>query len=94
MDADGQIRELILQHGLDPGILVGGMGLQRVHHAAHVVSQRHPGRRAGGIEAAGLAGDGEQLGADSCVDVAVEINADSVGLLEWGFVGDRHGGSS
>ena len=64
LDADGQIRELLRQDGLDPGVLVGGVGLQRVDHAAHVVSQRHPGRPAGRIEAAGLAGDGEQLGAN------------------------------
>ena len=68
----GQVR---LDVGLDDRVLVLGVRHEQVDDAVDV---RRPGPtrapRSDGIEPAGRARDGEQLGADALVDVAVEVD--------------------
>ena len=69
-----EVREVHGEHRVDDDVLVMGVGLEDPATETTWSASGGPIDRAGGVDTAGSRGDGEQLGANALVDVAVEID--------------------
>ena len=90
-DLLGHVGEVDLDEGLDGGVLVLGVRLEQPVHVADVGGEVAPCGPVAGIGLARRRRDGEQLGPDGLVDVAVEVDGDQLEAGQGGFGGgDRH----
>ena len=93
-DLLAQVGAVGLEHRVDVDVLVLGVAHQQVDGGLHVAGEGVAAGPVGRVEATGLAGHGEELGADALVDVLVEVEDDPLergGLEDGGLVGDGHG---
>ena len=90
----GEVGQVRLDGGLDRGVLVLGVGRRagrRRRRGAACVATRPDA--VGRVEAAGVAGQREQLGPDALVDVAVQVEGDELRARRCAVsVDDGHGG--
>jgi hypothetical protein len=88
-DRRGQVGAVLDQDGVDPAVLVLGVGGEEPGDGPHVRSQGGARRGVGGVERPGRLGDGEELGADALVDVAVQRDGGGGGCHAWMVTGAR-----
>ncbi len=97
LDPLGQVGEVDLERGLHRPVLVLRVRDEEPGHGADVAGQGDACATVGRVEATSLGHDGEQLGADALVDIAVqivhhELELGAAGLLGDGLLGDGHWG--
>jgi len=91
LDLGVEVREGVGHHPDEVRVLVLGVGHEQVHRGVEVRGDRSHVGGGAGVDPSGRTGQGEEVGADALVDVAVGVDGDELVGAGGDGVDDGHG---